>query len=111
MTLKLQRGGAFLFGLAGFAFGDARVDAGLVGGDGHHRSLDAVGPSGFSGSRMRLRSSGSSRGGRAPRRKRFFRREWDRLRERAKRRGTFVKAPLGSTSSSFETDAARAPQD
>ena len=43
MTLKLQRGGAFLFGLAGFAFGDALVDAGLVGGDGHHRSLDAVG--------------------------------------------------------------------
>ena len=78
MTLKLQRGGAFLFGLAGFAFGDALVDAGLVGGDGHHRSLDAVGPSGFSGSRMRLRSSGSSKG-------------WSRTKKEA-----FLSARVGS---------------
>ena len=75
LALPFECGETCLFRLAGFAPRNARVDAGLVGGDGHHRSLDAVGPSGFSGSRMRLRSSGSSRGGRAPRRKRFFRRE------------------------------------
>jgi hypothetical protein len=62
LALPFECGETCLFRLAGFAPRNARVDAGLVGGDGHHRSLDAVGPSGFSGSRMRLRSSGSSKG-------------------------------------------------
>lgn len=43
ITLKPQRGATFLFSLAGFALGDARVDERLTGGDGHRGSLDAVG--------------------------------------------------------------------